>query len=67
MSIVTAKTWNVRPTLEAEQLATKNRLEKLNGTAFDRAYVEAMEKDHQKDIAVFEKEAKRAFTTTSQW
>lgn len=38
--------------------ATYDRLSKLNGEAFDRAYARDMVKDHTKDIAEFQKEAK---------
>lgn len=44
------------PSAKAKQ--KKARLEKLSGDAFDRAYVQEMMKDHSKDIAEFEKEAK---------
>ncbi len=37
---------------------TYDRLAKLNGEAFDRAYVRDMVKDHTKDVAEFQKEAK---------
>jgi putative membrane protein len=33
------------------------RLSKLNGAAFDKAYIDAMVKDHEADVADFEKEA----------
>jgi putative membrane protein len=33
------------------------KLEKLEGAAFDRAYMADMVKDHDKDVALFEKEA----------
>jgi putative membrane protein len=33
------------------------RLSKLSGADFDRAYARAMVKDHEKDIAAFQKEA----------
>lgn len=36
---------------------TYDRLSKLSGSEFDRAYAEEMVKDHEKDIAAFEKEA----------
>lgn len=38
--------------------AAINRLSKLQGAAFDRAYGQEMVKDHKKDIAEFEREAK---------
>jgi putative membrane protein len=34
------------------------KLEKLEGAAFDREYMAAMVKDHDKDVALFEKQAK---------
>ena len=37
---------------------TYDRLAKLNGDAFDRAYARDMVKDHTKDVAEFQKEAK---------
>jgi putative membrane protein len=38
--------------------ATYDRLSKLSGDAFDRAYARDMVKDHSKDVSDFEKEAK---------
>lgn len=46
--------------LNATDKATKARLEKLSGAAFDRAYMATMVKDHTKDVAEFQKEAKSA-------
>lgn len=37
---------------------TYDQLSKLSGTAFDRAYANDMVKDHTKDVAEFQKEAK---------
>jgi putative membrane protein len=37
--------------------AMYERLSKLSGADFDRAYARAMVKDHEKDIAAFQKEA----------
>jgi putative membrane protein len=39
----------------AEHKKVMNRLSKLSGESFDRAYLEAMQKEHNKDIAHFEK------------
>jgi putative membrane protein len=39
-------------------LALKNRLDKLQGAAFDQAYMKAMVDDHIKDVHAFEMEAK---------
>jgi putative membrane protein len=44
-------------TSKADQ-ATYDRLSKLSGEAFDRAYARDMVKDHTKDVADFQKEAK---------
>ncbi len=41
----------------SEQKSTMDRLSKLKGEAFDRAYMDDMVKDHTKDVAEFEKEA----------
>ena len=41
----------------AKDQATKKRLSKLSGDAFDQAYMSDMVKDHQKDIAAFQKES----------
>jgi putative membrane protein len=41
-----------------EQQTTYDRLSKLDGTAFDRAYAENQVKDHEHVIAEFQKEAK---------
>jgi putative membrane protein len=37
--------------------ATQKHLSMMTGAAFDRAYMEDMVKDHQKDVAEFQKEA----------
>jgi putative membrane protein len=44
--------------LNAKDAATKARLEKLNGQAFDRAYMKDMVMDHTKDVSEFKTEAK---------
>jgi putative membrane protein len=43
--------------LDAKHRATRDRLAKLSGTAFDHAYVQEMIGDHQKDVADFRKES----------
>jgi len=43
--------------VNAKQQAMYNRLEKLSGAAFDRAYVNDMVKDHEEDVKEFQKEA----------
>ena len=42
----------------AEEKALDDRLSKLSGAAFDRAYMKAMVDDHVKDVSEFKKEAK---------
>jgi len=42
--------------ISAKDQATYDRLAKLNGTAFDRAYARDMVKDHETDVAAFQKE-----------
>ena len=44
-------------TLDAKDQATKQRLSKLHGAAFDKAYMQDMVMDHKKDIAEFKHEA----------
>jgi putative membrane protein len=39
------------------QTATKTKLEVLSGQTFDKSYIKGMIKDHQEDIAEFNKEA----------
>jgi putative membrane protein len=43
--------------IDEEAAATKKRLSALKGADFDRAYMEDMVKDHQKDVAEFQMEA----------
>jgi putative membrane protein len=43
--------------ISAKDQATYDRLSKLNGPAFDKAYARDMVKDHETDIAAFQKEA----------
>jgi len=43
--------------LDAKDQATLKRLQGLKGTAFDRAYMQDMVKDHQHDVSDFQKEA----------
>jgi putative membrane protein len=46
--------------LSSKDKAEKDRLSKLQGEAFDRAYMQAMVTDHKKDVAEFKKEASNA-------
>jgi putative membrane protein len=46
--------------LSTKDAATKARLEKLSGKAFDRAYMRDMVTDHTKDVSEFRMESKNA-------
>lgn len=48
--------------LDAKDQATKARLEKLHGAAFDKAYMHDMVMDHKKDVAEFKHEETAAHT-----
>jgi putative membrane protein len=52
----------VEPPKEVDrtQQSVHDRLAKLSGDAFDRGYVEAMVKDHRKDVKAFEQQSMRA-------
>ena len=43
--------------ISAKDQVTYDRLAKLNGAVFDRAYARDMVKDHETDVAAFQKEA----------
>jgi putative membrane protein len=46
--------------ISAKDQAEKDRLSKLGGADFDRAYIKYMMTDHKKDVAEFQKEANGA-------
>lgn len=50
--------------MSAADRATYDRLSKLHGAAFDRAYAQTMVKDHEKDVAAFEKESRQGQKTS---
>jgi len=43
--------------LEGKEKSTYDRLAKLSGAAFDRAYMDEMVKDHDKDVKEFQRES----------
>src|SRR5947209_17372406 len=45
---------------DAKDKATLDKLQKLSGEQFDKAYMQDMVKDHTKDVAEFQKESKSA-------
>jgi putative membrane protein len=57
MSIANKKNLSIDAKPTADQTKTKQRLEKLSGAEFDRAYLEQMVKDHQKAISEFERQS----------
>jgi putative membrane protein len=61
--IVSRKGVTLPSGLDAKDQATYNRLSKLEGSAFDRAYMADMVRDHRADIAEFEGEANRGSDT----
>ncbi|HKW18386.1 MAG TPA: DUF4142 domain-containing protein [Terriglobales bacterium] len=58
--VATEKGVTVPDKLSAKDAATKARLEKLSGAAFDRAYMKDMVTDHTKDVSEFRMESKSA-------
>ena len=55
--IASQKSLSLPASLTAKDKATITRLSHLDGAAFDRAYIDDMVKDHQEDIAEFQKES----------
>lgn len=58
--VAAEKQIEIPQTINAKDKATKARLDKLSGEKFDKAYMKDMVKDHRKDVAEFEQEAKMA-------
>lgn len=57
-SLAQSKQITLPSAIDGKHKATIDRLSKLSGEAFDRAYVQEMLKDHQKDVAAFRSESK---------
>jgi putative membrane protein len=55
-ALATSKQATVPKTLDAAHQAERAKLEALSGNAFDKAYVESQVKDHEKTVALLEKE-----------
>jgi putative membrane protein len=51
------KSMTAPETLEGKDKAVYDRLSKLSGDAFDRAYMRHMVEDHEKDVKLFKREA----------
>ena len=58
--MVGTKGVNLPSDMSAKDKALQARLDKLSGADFDRTYMKEMLKDHQKDVAEFRRESKRA-------
>lgn len=58
-SVAEQKGLNLPNETDADHRKEKRRLAKLEGGEFDRAYVEAMIKDHENDIKQFEQQARK--------
>jgi putative membrane protein len=59
-ALASSKQIMVPTALDAKHKATHDRLAKLSGSAFDRAYVTDMVADHRKDVADFKHQAMAA-------
>jgi putative membrane protein len=58
--VASAKGIQLPTELNAKDKATKERLSKLSGDQFDKAYMADMVRDHKKDVAAFRRESKMA-------
>jgi len=56
-SVASAQKIDVPVSLDTKHQATIDRLSKLSGAAFDRAYIREMVKDHDQDVMEFKKES----------
>jgi len=59
-SLASSKGVNLPSDLNAKDKAEKDRLSKLSGEQFDKAYMSHMVKDHTKDVIEFRKESQSA-------
>jgi putative membrane protein len=58
--LATAKGLALPSKLDAEHQQTYDKIAKKNGSAFDKAYMDDMVKDHEMDVAEFKKESTAA-------
>ena len=58
--IAQSKNITLPDSLDPKDQALHDKLSSLNGVEFDRAYMNAMRKDHRKDVSEFRKESKSA-------
>jgi putative membrane protein len=59
MTLVEQKGISVPTSLDPKYQKEADRIAKLQGTAFDRAYIQHMVKDHQEDVKLFRAQAQR--------
>jgi putative membrane protein len=57
--LASQKNINLPTTMDSKMQAEKDRLEKLSGAEFDKAYMRYMVSDHKKDVAEFQHQADR--------
>jgi putative membrane protein len=58
--LASKKSVDLPTTLTTEQQDTYDRLSKLNGADFDKAYMDSMVKDHDEDVSMFKQAASTA-------
>jgi putative membrane protein len=58
--VASKKGISLRDSLNVTDKALYNRLSKLSGNDFDKAYMQAMIKDHEEDVAEFRRESQSA-------
>ena len=58
MQLASQKGLTPPTTLPADKQKDMDKLNSLSGAAFDKAYIDMMVKDHKKDVAEFQKQAK---------
>lgn len=56
-SLAQTKNITLPADVDTKDKALENRLSKLSGAAFDKAYMQAMLADHRKDVAAFKRES----------
>ena len=59
-SLASSKSITLPTTVDAKHKATHDRLAKLSGAAFDRAYMQAMVSDHQQAVKMFRQQSTSA-------
>jgi putative membrane protein len=59
-ALATNKGLSLPTELDADAKKTQDELSKKSGKAFDKAYIDDMVKDHEKDVAEFEKQSTAA-------